>query len=327
MTPAIEPINNGAPARGIRRGAIIGMGAVGSALAFTLLNEGQPSELILVDKDERRAVGEMMDLSHCTPYSQPVRLSAGGIDLVEHCDLIIINAGVAQASGESRIDLVKRNAAVYAEFFPALPRRNPGAIFCIITNPVDVMTRLAVHLGGIGPGQIFGTGTTLDTARFRLLLSQHLSIDPRNIHAYVIGEHGDSEVLVWSRAVVGPYPLEDYARRVGRPITPEVRAAIEHGVKRAAYQIIERKGATNFAIAVATQRICESVASNQSTMMTVSRQLGDAYNLGDVCLSIPCLMTREGAGEPMEMDLSPGEHDALMHSAETLDQVYRALDV
>jgi len=311
--------------QGIRRLAIIGVGAVGSAFAYALVQAGRPREIVLIDHDRRLAEGQVMDLSHCLPYGRPVKLEVGDLDTAADCDLVVITAGAAQRPGESRIDLVKRNAEIMGGFFPRLSKANPKGLFVLITNPVDVMTRLAVKLSGLSPEQVFGTGTTLDTARFRQLLSQHLSVDPRNVHAYVVGEHGDSEVLLWSNATVGPYPVEEYARRVGAPIDAAVKAAIETGVRRAAYEIIERKGMTNFAIGIATQRIFESLSSNQSTLQTVSRQLGNAYGLGDVCMALPCLLRRSGASEPMEMHLTPEEHTALMASAEKLDGVYRAL--
>ena len=313
--------------QGIRRLAIIGVGAVGSAFAYALVQAGRPREIVLIDHDPRLAEGQMMDLSHCLPYGRPVKLEVGGLDAAADCDLVVITAGAAQRPGESRIDLVKRNAEIMGTFFPRLSKANPKGLFVLITNPVDVMTRLAVKLSGLSPEQVFGTGTTLDTARFRQLLSQHLSVDPRNVHAYVVGEHGDSEVLLWSNAAIGPYPVEEYARRVGVPLDAAVKASIETGVRRAAYEIIERKGMTNFAIGIATQRIFESLSSNQSTLQTVSRQLGSAYGLGEICMALPCLLKRSGATEPMEMHLTPEEHDALMASAAKLDGVYSALGV
>ncbi len=313
--------------RGIRRVAIIGMGAVGSAFAFSLIQEGRVRELLFVDKDHRRAEGQLMDLSHCLPWGRPIKIEIGDLDSAAECDMVVITAGAAQKPGESRIDLVKRNAEIYSEFFPRLPKVNPRGLFVIITNPVDVMTRLALNLSHISPEQVFGTGTMLDTGRFRFLLSLHLKIDPRNIHAYVIGEHGDSEVLVWSRADVGPFRLEEYGELTGRPITSDVKERITAGVKTAAYEIIERKGATNFAIGLATEKLFESVTYNQGTLQTVSRALSGAYGFGDLCLSTPCRLHRDGALEPLEIPLSPDEHKALMRSAETLDAVYQSLKV
>ncbi len=313
--------------RGIRRVAIIGMGAVGSAFAYALIHEGRVRELLFVDKDKRRAEGQMMDLSHCLPWGRPIKMEIGDLDSAASCDMVVITAGVAQKTGESRIDLVKRNADIFAEFFPRLPEANPRGLFVIITNPVDVMTRLALNLSHISPEQVFGTGTTLDTGRFRFLLSHHLKVDPRNIHAYVIGEHGDSEVLVWSRAHVGPFSLEEYGDLTGRPITAEVQRDVTAGVKTAAYEIIERKGATNYAIGLATEKLFESVSFNQGTLQTVSRALSGAYGFDDLCLSTPCRLQRDGALEPLEIPLSPEEHKALMRSAETLDEVYQSLKV
>lgn len=310
-----------------RRVGVVGMGAVGSAFAFALINQGRAREIVLMDKDHGRAEGEAMDLSHCLPYGRPVRIVASDLDGVAECDLIIITAGAAQAPGESRLDLVKRNADIFAGFFPRLSKLNPNAMFMIITNPVDVMTRLALELSGLPPERVFGTGTTLDTARFRLLLSDHLAIDARSIHAYVIGEHGDSEVLVWSRAFIGPYRLEEFAEIRHRPLTPELKATITRKVKSAAYEIIERKGATNFAIGISALRIYEAIRYDQSRLLTVTRRLDGAYGLQDTCLSIPCLLDRHGAGRPMEIDLAEDERAQLMVSAETIDAIYSRLGV
>lgn len=311
--------------RGIRRVGIIGMGSVGSAFAYSLVHEGRISELVLVDRDIARAEGEMMDLSHCMPYGRPVKLEVGDLDSIWDCELIVVAAGHNQRPGESRLDLLKRNADIFTDLFPYLSSQNPDTIFIIITNPVDVMTRFALSLANIPPEQMIGTGTWLDTARFRLLLGQHLGVDSRSVQAYVIGEHGDSEVLVWSRVTVGPYKLEEYAEAVGRPITSDVRREITRRVKTAANEIIERKEATNFAIGVSTLRIYEAIRYNQASLMTVSRELEGAYGLRDVCLSIPCLLKRFGADVPMELDLAENERAALLESAQTLDQAYRDL--
>lgn len=310
---------------GIRRVAIIGMGAVGAATAFSMLQEGHARELILIDKDVARAEGEMMDLSHCLPHGRPMRLSFGDLDEAAECDLVVVTAGAAQRPGETRIDLVKRNAEIFSSFFPRLTKANPLAVFAIITNPVDIMTRFAVNESGDATGRIFGTGTVLDTARFRTLLSQHFRIDPRNIHANVIGEHGDSEVLVWSRGRIGPYSMEEYARATGAEFNDTVRADIDRSVREAAYQIIERKGSTNFAIGVTTREIHEAMSEDQNRLMTVSRPMKKVYGLEDICMSVPCPMTRDGAGPGMELSLDSTEHEALMRSAEKLDEVWNSL--
>lgn len=313
--------------RGVQRVAIIGAGAVGAAFAFALVHNALVREIVLIDKDERRAQGEMMDLSHCLPWGAPVKLSVGDLDAASDCDLVVITAGAAQRPGETRLDLVKRNADIFANFFPRLPKANPSGLFVIITNPVDIMTRLAVHLSELSTEQIFGTGTELDTARFRLLLGQHLKLDPRSINAYVIGEHGDSEVMVWSRATVGPHTLEEYGRLCDRPFTGDAKRHIEKEVRSAAYQIIERKGSTNFAIGVSMQRLFESITFNQARQHTVSRPLEGAYGLQDMCLSLPLVIERDGAEKPVEIGLSLDERAALMRSAEQLDEVFRNLGV
>jgi L-lactate dehydrogenase len=311
-----------APRPGIRKMAIVGMGAVGSAFAFAhVMDRAGAQELLLVDADLRRAEGNAMDLQHCLPYGRPMTVSACSVADTTGCDMVVINAGAAQKPGESRIDLVRRNVDIFAHFFPLLSKNNPGALFLIITNPVDVMTRVALKLSGLPPEQIIGTGTVLDTARYRQELSTFFSVDPRNVHAWVLGEHGDSEVLAWSRASIGPYTVAEYGDLTGNPLTLEVRAQIEKEVRTAAYQIIERKGATNFAIGISTQRIFASLSNNQASLATVCRALSGAYGYGDLCLSLPCLLTREGAAAPTALQLSPDEHAAFLQSAEKIDSV------
>ncbi len=315
-------------ARGIRKVAIIGVGAVGSTFAFTMASGGHVREVVLVDHDQRRAEGEMMDISHCLPYTQPINLRVGDLDDAAECDLIVITAGLAQKPGQTRLDLVKGNAEIFSEFFPRLPKANPHALFAIITNPVDVMTRLAWNLSEVSPQQLFGTGTVLDTARFRMLLGSELKTDPRNIHAYVIGEHGDSEVIAWSRARIGPYDLPEFCKLTGRDFSAEDQARIGTQVRQAAYQIIERKGATNFAIGVSMMRIYESLAHNMSTLQTVSRPLNGIYGLPeDLCLSLPCMLMRDGAKNPLEMNLDDEERAAFMRSAEVVDDIYQKLGI
>ncbi|MCP4640515.1 MAG: L-lactate dehydrogenase [bacterium] len=310
---------------GVERVAIVGVGAVGATAAYAMVQAGSASEILLVDRNRALAEGEVMDLQHCLPFTHHASLGVRDVDGVEQCDLVIVTAGVGQKPGESRLDLVQRNVAVFDSFMPTLARRNPDAHFMIVTNPVDVMTRVALGMTGLPPRQVFGSGTVLDSARFRTLISQHVGVQTGHIHAYVIGEHGDSEVIVWSRAMIGPFHVSEYCELHGITMSPEDTERIERNVRTAAYQIIERKGATHFAIGLAATRVTEALSQQEDSIFTVSRQCEGIYGLDDVCLSVPTLVNREGAVRACEIALSPGERTAFMRSAEVLDGVYQQL--
>jgi L-lactate dehydrogenase len=232
---------------------------------------------------------------------------------------------VAQQPGETRLQLVQRNTEIFASFMEILAKRNPHALFCIVTNPVDIMTRVALELSGLPPHQLFGSGTVLDTARFRVLIARHFDVQPRHVHAHVIGEHGDSEVLVWSRASIGPYRVGEYAQVGRQSLAPDDMERISNEVRDAAYYIIERKGATHFAIGLATVHLLEALAQQQQSIYTVSRQCEGAFGLRGVCLSLPTYLNRGGATGQLEAEISGREEDALKRSAEVLAETYDAL--
>lgn len=309
----------------LSRVAIVGMGAVGASVAYVLINAGHAQEIILSDADLRRAEGQAMDLQHCLPWGRPLRMRVLPAKEIEGCGLVIVAAGAAQNPGETRLDLLKRNAAIIADIMGNTVARNPAAIYAIITNPVDVMARLALKISGLPPHRVFSTGTVLDSARFRFQLGQALEVDPRNVHAYVIGEHGDSEVPVWSRVTIGPYTLEEFAKLRGLDVGIPWRERISKDVRTAAYQIIERKGATSYAIGVSTLRIVESIADDQRTLQTVSRPLAGAYGLQEVCMSLPCLVAADGIAPPTELPLDASERAALLRSAEVLESAWAKL--
>ncbi len=313
------------PRLGVGRIAIVGVGAVGSTTAYSMVQAGVAKEILLVDLDHRRAEGELMDLEHCIPFASPVKMAVVDIGEVEDCDLVIVTAGAAQRPGETRLNLVQRNAEIFSTIFPAICKKNPESLFLIVTNPVDVMTRVALKLSGLPSRQLFGSGTVLDTARFCHLISRRLGISASNVHAFVIGEHGDSEVMVWSRVMVGPFHVDEYAASNGIALTSIEKAAIGHEVRRAAYEIIERKGATHFAIGVACMRMAQSLTRHQHALYTLSRRFEGLYGLYDVCLSIPTLLSREGAVSHLAIELSDLERQELLKSAEVLDEVYQSL--
>ncbi|MEQ8822140.1 MAG: L-lactate dehydrogenase [Sumerlaeia bacterium] len=307
--------------------AIVGVGAVGATIAYTLLRAGTDADLLLVDVNRRRAEGEMMDLRHCLPLAGSVTLSVADLDEVKDCDLVIITAGAAQREGETRIDLVKRNTDIFAGFFPLLSNANPKALFLIITNPVDIMTRVALALSGLPPEKVIGSGTVLDTSRFRALISQHVGLSSRNVHAYVIGEHGDSEVMVWSRTSVGPFSIEEYCRQSGIGLTGDDKERINQATREAAYEIIERKGSTHFAIGTVTERLVEAMEHSEYALYTLSRRVEGYYGIEGVCLSLPTLVNGSGAVRQLELELAPEERGKLLRSAEILDKVFRDLEI
>jgi L-lactate dehydrogenase len=305
--------------------AIIGAGNVGATFGYTLVLSGLVGRVALIDIDRDRAEGEAMDIAHAAPLSSPVTVCAGDYAECAHADIVMIAAGVAQREGESRLDLLKRNADVFRDVVPQIVEHNPGAILLIATNPVDIMSYVAWKLSGLPAGRVIGSGTVLDTARLRYLLSRHLAVDPRNIHGYVIGEHGDSEVVTWSRTSVAGIPLNDYCALTTCTVTPDAKARYEAETRNAAYEIIRRKGATHYAVAAVLLRIATSVLLDQRSVLTVSTKVPSAFELGELFLSLPSIVGRRGIERVLELPLADGEHESLRHSAELLTEALDGL--
>lgn len=310
---------------GVDRVAIVGVGAVGATTAYALLQAGISREIVLVDLDHRRAEGEMMDLRHSVPFASHVAIDVRDVAEVAACDLIIVTAGAAQKAGETRLDLLRKNLSIFESFMPQLAKQNPQAIFLIITNPVDIMTRITLALTGLPPAQVIGSGTVLDSARFVTLLAERCQVTANHINAHVVGEHGDSEVLLWSRAMVGTFTLDEFLQSNGTPLTDAEKSDVDTRVRRAAYEIIERKGSTHFAIGSGAVRLAGAFLHEKQSLYTVSRQMEDVYGLGDVCLSVPTLLNRDGAIKPLALQMNKNEKAAFMQSAEVLDKAYRDL--
>jgi L-lactate dehydrogenase len=308
------------------RVAIIGAGHVGATTAYALLLSGLTPEIVLVDRDVRRAEGEAMDLMHAVPFADPVRVWAGTWDDAAESAIVVLSAGVGQAPGETRLQLIARNAAIFRDIVPRVASRNPDVMLLVATNPVDVLTWASLKASGLPRSQVIGSGTILDTARFRALLSRHLGVEARSVHAYVIGEHGDSEVAVWSLANVGGIPLADFQATTGQTLDAATRQAIVEDTRRAAYQIIERKGATYYAVAAGIVRIIQAVLRDESTVLTVSSLVSGCYGLGDVCLSLPCILNRTGVVRALTPPLSAGEVDGLQQSARVLIEAQGGLE-
>lgn len=297
---------------------IVGAGMVGSAAGFALVLRGGASEVVLVDRNAALAVAQAEDIAHAVPFAHPVRVRAGGYPALAGAGVVILAAGVAQQPGESRLSLLSRNAAVFAEVIGAVRAAAPEALLLVASNPVDIMTEVALRVSGLPAGRVIGSGTILDTARFRWLLAEHLGLAPQSVHAHVLGEHGDSEVLAWSAARAGTEPLARVAEQLGVPLTEEVRARIDTGVRRAAYRIIEGKGATWYGIGAGLARICQAVRDDQRAVLSVSARTARVEGVDDVALSLPRIVGREGVLGTVMPELTEAEAEALRASAQLL---------
>ena len=294
-----------------------GTGHVGVAAAYALFIKGLASELILIDKDTRRAEGEAMDLMHGQSLVGSMAVRAGTYADLQNAQIVIISAGVAQRPGESRLALLNRNTEVFREIMGELDRYAPGAILIVATNPVDILTYVAQRLSQRPAERIIGTGTLLDTARFRALLGQYYGVDPRSVHAYILGEHGDSEVPIWSQVAIGGQRILNRTV-LGRPFDPQHMQRIFEEARTAAYAIIERKGYTNTAIGVVIARLVEAILDDEKSVLPVSVRLEGEYGLRDVCLSIPCVVGLEGIEGRVLPELAPEEQEGLHRSAAVL---------
>lgn len=310
-----------------RKAAVVGCGFVGASIAFTLMQRGLFSELVLIDANRAKAEGEAMDLSHGLPYTAPMDIYAGDYDDAADCGLIIVTAGANQKPGETRLDLIGKNVAILKSIIPEIRRRNFEGILLIVSNPVDVLTYAAWHMSGLPANRVFGSGTVLDTARLKQLLGEHLRVDSRNVHAVIIGEHGDSELAVWSGANVSGIDLNDFCELRGHYDHRASMQRIYENVRDSAYQIIERKGATYYGIAMAVGRIAESIVLDQESVLPVSVVLEGQYGLDGLCLSIPSVVGKNGLESILEIPLSPEEDEALHASAKQLKEVIAQLEL
>ncbi|MCL4462757.1 MAG: L-lactate dehydrogenase [Firmicutes bacterium] len=293
--------------------AVIGAGLVGSSAAFAIMVSGLSSDLVLVDVRNERAEGEAMDLGDAAAFIKPTNVFAGSLSDCRDADLVIFTAGANQKPGESRLSLLSDNILILKETLPTLLRYCPEAVYLMVTNPVDVLTYAALKISGLPANQLFGSGTVLDTSRFKAELAQYCGVDPRNIHAYIVGEHGDSEVPLWSSANVAGMSLDDFCALKG--IKPPDRQDIARRVRMAADEIIRRKGATYYAIALAVKRICEAVLRDENSILTVS---GMVNGISECCLSLPCVVNGSGRERELAVPMSADEEEALRNSAQVL---------
>lgn len=315
--------NRSAPSRV----AIVGVGNVGATFAYALLLSGLAAEIVLIDANHARAEGEAMDLNHALPFTHPTRVWAGDYSDCAGAVVTVLTAGAPQNPGETRLDLVKKNAAIWSQIVPRAVKPNPDGILLIATNPVDVLTYAALKLSGLPPERVIGSGTILDTARFRYLLSQHFAVDARSVHAYIIGEHGDSEVPVWSSANIAGMRLQQFCQAQHIPHDPEAMEKIFLQTRDAAYQIIERKGATYYAVAAGLMRITQAILRNQRTVLSVSSLIRNYHGLDDVCFSLPTVIDRGGVEQVLRLELDASEIEKLRQSAQVLRQTIRSLNL
>lgn len=305
----------------LRKVAVIGCGFVGSASAFALMQSGLFSEMVLIDVDNDRAEGEALDIGHGMPLAKPMQIYAGNYDDIKDAAIIVVTAGANQKPGETRLDLVKKNAAIFRSIMPEIEKRNYKGILLIVANPVDILTYIAVKLSGLPVKKVIGSGTVLDTARLKYLLGEHLQVDNRSIHTFIIGEHGDSEFATWSSTNISGVPLHDFCVMRGHHDHDAAMKKLEDGVRNSAYEIIKRKHATYYGIAMAVKRICEAIIRDEKSVLPVSSLMNGEYGISDVALSVPAIVGKDGVEDILPVRLSYEEQKKLRESAEVLKGV------
>jgi L-lactate dehydrogenase len=309
------------------RVAVVGAGNVGSTFAYALLLSGLAAEVVLVDANRAKAEGEAMDLNHAVPFTHPTRIWAGDYADCAGAMVTVLTAGANQKPGQSRLECLQANARIWREIVPQIAHYNPRGILLVATNPVDVLTYAALKLSGLPAARVLGSGTILDTARFRFLLSQHFGVDASSVHAYIIGEHGDSEVPAWSLANIAGMHLPAYCRAQGLPYEPQQMEKVFESTRDAAYRIIERKGATYYAVAAGLLRITQSILRHQNTVLSVSSLIEDYCGISDVCFSLPTVVDRGGIQRVLRLELDKTETAKLRLSADVLRKTIAALDL
>ncbi|WP_431860711.1 L-lactate dehydrogenase [Azospirillum sp.] len=297
---------------------IVGAGFVGSTAGFAMVMTGAASEVVLVDANAKLALAQAHDIAHAVPFAHATVVRHGDYTELDGAGVVVLAAGVGQKPGETRLQLLERNARIYADIIPKVLAATPDAVLLVASNPVDVMTQIATRISGLPAGRVVGSGTILDTARFRALLGARLGLTPRSVHAVVVGEHGDSEVLLWSGATAAGLPVEDFAAQTGRPMTAGDRAAIDDGVRRAAYRIIDGKGHTAFGIGGGLARLVAAIGGDERAVITCSILNPDVAGVPEVALSLPRVVGAGGVLGTVMPPLTAEEEAALKRSAEIL---------
>ena len=307
--------------------AVIGCGFVGATSAFSLIQTGLFSEMVLIDANTQKAEGEAMDLSHGSAYLTPMNIYAGTYDDIVDAGLIVITAGANQKPNETRLDLVKKNVQIFKSIIPEIKERNCEGILLIVSNPVDILTEVALKLSGFPAHRVIGSGTVLDTARLKYVLGKHLQVDPRDIHAYIIGEHGDSELVVWSGAQVEGIHINHFCELRGHFNHEESMERLAQEVRDSAYEIIKRKGATYYGVAVAVKRIATAIVKDEHAVLPISSLMQGEFGLNDICLSIPTVIGQNGVEKVVDIYLNNDENEKLQTSAKALKDVLDGLDL
>ena len=304
-----------------RKAAIVGCGFVGSASAFALMESGLFSEIVLIDNNKSKAEGEALDISHGLPFAKPMQIYAGDYTDISDAAIIVVTAGAGQKPGETRLDLVKKNVGIFKCVIPQITKYNQDGILLVVANPVDILTYAAAKISGFEGNRVFGSGTVLDTARLKYLLGEHLGVDSRSIHAFIIGEHGDSEIAAWSSANVSGIPLHNFCEMRGHFNHNKAMHEIADGVKNSAYEIIEKKGATYYGIAMSVKRICEAIVRDEKSILPVSSIQKGNYGIDGVALSMPAIVGKHGVEALVPIELNKKEQEDLQSSAATLRKV------
>lgn len=301
--------------------AVIGAGQVGATIAYTLALSGLAQEICIIDINVRKALGEAMDIAHGVPMYPPVDVHGGGYELLDGANITIMTAGANQEKNETRRDLAGRNLKVMDAAARQIAERAPDTILIIVSNPVDILTRAALDMTGFPVRRVFGSGTTLDTLRLRAMLAEHTGLDPRNIHGFVLGEHGDSELPAWSSVTIAGMTMDEYCRDCGQcdwQLPERMCAAFDSEVRKAAYRVIDMKGATFYAVSVAVKRIVQAVIRDEHSILTVSSLMNGEYGIRDVCLSLPCVIGKNGVERTIPLRLTQEEELLLRHSADAV---------
>lgn len=310
-----------------RKVAMIGCGYVGSASVFALMQSGLYSEIVLIDADKEKAYGEAMDISHGVPFTRHMKIYAGDYDDIVDAGIIIISAGAGQKPGETRLDLVHKNVEIFKKIIPEISKRGCQGVLLIVSNPVDILTQVALKLSGFPEHRVIGSGTVLDTARLKYQLGEHLMVDSRSVHAFIVGEHGDSEVVAWSSANISGIPLERFCEMRGHFRHAEANEEIAKKVKNSAYEIIERKRATYYGIAIAVKRICEAITRDEKSILPVSHMTHGEHGIDGVVLSMPAIIGDDGIEADVPISFNKEEQEKLRASAEQLRAIFNSLNL
>ena len=302
----------------VRKVVMIGCGFVGAACSFAIMQSGLFSEMVLIDADKSKAEGEALDISHGVPFAKPIKIYAGDYDDIKDASLVIITAGANQKPGETRLDLVKKNISIFKSIIPEIKKREFNGVLLIVANPVDILTTVALKLSGLPENKVIGSGTVLDTARLKYELGNHLNVDSRSVHAFIIGEHGDSEIAAWSSANVSGIPLNKFCEMRGHFNHDEAMKRIAENVKNSAYEIIKKKKATYFGVAMAVKRICETIVRDEKSILPISSMMKGDFGINGISLSMPAIVGKDGVECLVPIQLNEEEISKLQKSAQTL---------